>query len=86
MEGEPEFISRTECVNTDPLCEPGWLNGREGVEEVASEMVHESVPHESPEDPPFPLTKLTASRKVISPEPLVGAVQSTVQERELEFE
>ena len=86
MVGEPEFISRTECVNTEPLCEPGWLNGREGVEEVASEMVHEAVPHESPEEPPFPLAKLTANRKVTSPEPLEGAVQSTVHVLEFEFE
>ena len=62
------------------------MNGSEGVEEVASDMVHESVPQESPEDPPFPFAKFIANRKVTSPEPLEGAVQSTVQVLELELE
>ena len=62
------------------------MNGSEGVEEVNSDTVHESVPHESPEAPPLPLAKLTARRKVISPVPVEGAVQSTVHVLELELE
>ena len=49
-------------------------------------MVHEAVPHESPEVVPVPSTKFTARLKVVSPEPLEGAVQSIVHERELKLE
>jgi hypothetical protein len=49
-------------------------------------MVHEAVPHESPEVVPDPSTKFTARLKVVSPEPLEGEVQSTVHERELKLE
>ena len=62
------------------------MKPKEGVEEVNSDTVHESVPHESPEVPPLPLAKFTARRKVTSPVPVEGAVQSTVHVLALEFE
>ena len=84
--GEPELRYRMEWLNTDPRSDPGWFRVQLVGFEVASETVHESVPQESPEVPPFPLAKLIASMKVTSPEPLDGAVQSTVHVLELELE
>ena len=84
--GEPELRYRMEWLNTDPRSDPGWFRVQLVGFEVASETVHELVPQESPEGALLPLTKLTASRKVTTPVPLDGAVQSTVHVLELELE
>ncbi len=54
--------------------------------ESASEIVQDAVPQPSPVLSPFPLTKLTARLNVTLPEPLLGEVQLTIHDLELEFE
>jgi|TARA_B100001250_G_scaffold383686_1_gene377837 hypothetical protein len=62
--GEPESMSNIELLKTEPLSEPGWFGPMVELVglllDVASEIDHESVPHESPDVPPLPSTKLTA--------------------------